>query len=274
MSRVIPFVKSEGAGNDFVIIDNRRGIAGRSSATLSALARRLCHRQQGIGADGLLLVERARGADFRMRIFNPDGSEPTMCVNGARCIALYARTAGLAGNAMTFLTGAGLIRGWVRGHRVRLAVSRPRGWRVINGLPVNGRPMTGYFLNTGVPHVVFFPPALHRMDVARWGRVIRRHRLFAPAGTNVDFVSVVNPHRLRLRTYERGVEAETLACGTGAVASAIAAGCVRGAASPVAVRTTGGEVLDVEWRTDGTEITEAYLTGPARLVYEGRIRVT
>ena len=273
MSRTLPFVKSEGAGNDFVIIDNRRGTAGRSSSTLSALARRICHRQQGIGADGLLLVERARGADFRMRIFNPDGSEPTMCVNGARCMALYARRTGLAGSAMRFITGAGLIRGWVTGGRVRLAVSRPKGWRVVSGLPLNGRASKGYFINTGVPHVVFFPTALERVDVARWGRLIRRHRTFAPRGANVDFVSVMDPHHLRLRTYERGVEAETLACGTGAVASAIAASRVRGAASPVAVRTTGGEVLTVDWTTDGDEIADVHLTGPARLVYEGRIRL-
>lgn len=283
--RTLPFVKSEGAGNDFVIIDNRRGTAGRSQASLRALARRLCHRQQGIGADGLLLVEKAHGADFRMRIFNPDGSEPAMCGNGARCIALYARATGVADSTMRFATAAGLVSGWVKdGHacppgqtgvakRVRLGVSRPQGWRVVTGLPLQGRKATGYFINTGVPHVVLFPTALERVDVARRGRLIRNHRAFAPGGTNVDFVTVTDPHHLRLRTYERGVEAETLACGSGAVASAIAAWRVRGVASPVAVRTTGGEVLDVEWRSHGTAITDAYLTGPARLVYEGWIRI-
>ncbi len=133
--KTIPFVKSVGAGNDFVIVDNRRGAITRSSARLAALARRLCHRQQGIGADGLLVVEEPPGgADFRMRIFNPDGSEPTMCVNGARCVALFARTRGLARASMAFATGAGLIRACVNGGRVRLGVTQPHGWRVVRVL--------------------------------------------------------------------------------------------------------------------------------------------
>ncbi len=272
MSRVLSFVKSVGAGNDFVIIDNRRSAVARSTAALSALARRLCHRQQGIGADGLLVLEESREGDFRMRIFNPDGSEPTMCVNGARCIALFARTRGIAGSAMAFTTGAGLIRSWVRGRRVRVDVTSPKGWRVVH-VPFDGRRTTAYFLNTGVPHVVLFPKALDRVDVARWGRVLRSHRLFGADGANVDFASVADHHHLRLRTYERGVEAETLACGSGAVAAALAASRVTGAASPVAVRTTGGETLEVDWTGEGDHMRDVVLTGPTRLVYEGRMHI-
>ena len=272
--KTIPFVKSVGAGNDFVIVDNRRGAITRSAARLATLARQLCHRQQGIGADGLLVVEESpTQGDFRMRIFNPDGSEPTMCVNGARCLALFAHARRLARPSMAFSTGAGLIRASVNGGRVRLGVTQPHGWRAVKHLPVAGRPATGYSLNTGVPHIVFFLSALARVDVARWGRAIRTHRLFQPTGTNVNFAKVIDRHHLQLRTYERGVEAETLACGTGSVASAIAASRIARAEPPVWVRTTGGETLEVDWRGRGDHITDVTLAGPARLVYEGRIRI-
>ena len=290
------FVKSVGAGNDFVVLDNRSGAVGRAAAAsrhvlgskdrvasvrrtqagLSTLARRLCHRQLGIGADGLLLVERpdrGSGADFRLRIFNPDGSEPTMCVNGARCVALYAHAQRIAPRAMTFQTGAGPVRAQVTDQRVRLAIYQPKDWRVVPGVTVNGRRLTGYYLHTGVPHLVLFPSSLDRLDVARWGRLLRRSPRFRPGGVNVNFAAVRDAHHVRLRTYERGVEAETLACGSGAIATALAASRVRGARSPVAVQTTGRERLEVSWDGRDEAIRNVCLTGPTRLVYEGRIQV-
>jgi diaminopimelate epimerase len=264
----IPFWKMSGSGNDFVVIDNRRGTVAPEAA--ADLARRLCRRGFSVGADGLILIERSREADFAWRFFNTDGSEAAMCGNGGRCAARFAFLKGIAPARMRFMTGAGLISAEVKGERVKLQLPLPSGYRERVALAVDGNNIDPGFLVVGVPHAVVQAEALEQAPVARLGRALRHDPAFAPAGANVNFFRVEGPRRLRLRTYERGVEAETLACGTGAVATALvaaAAGLVR---SPVTVTTSGGEELTVHFRRRGGEYGEVFLEGRADVVYEGK----
>ncbi len=258
----IEFGKYEGAGNDFVIIDNRDGEFEPRSDLVAAL----CHRRFGVGADGLMLLERDGGTDFRMRYFNSDGPEATMCSNGGRCIALFALHAGAAGERMTFAAADGVHRASILSQdadsaAVELLMTEPRGLSEIEG---------GYFVDTGSPHCVRFVEDAERVDVPAEGRRIRNLPRFAAAGgVNVDFVEPAGGNLLRVRTYERGVEDETLACGTGAVAAALAASA---AFAPQVrnfdVRVCGG-MLHVAFGTDGERFTDVRLTGPARRVYAG-----
>lgn len=265
----LSFWKMSGSGNDFIVVDNRRGLVATDAG--AALARRLCQRNFSIGADGLILIERSREADFAWRFFNADGSEPAMCGNGGRCAARFAYLKGIAPVRMRFMTGAGLIRAAVKGDRVKLQLPLPYGYRERVAVEVDGRRFDPGFLVVGVPHAVVPAAALEEIPVARWGRALRNDPAFGPAGANVNFFHVDGPRRLRVRTYERGVEDETMACGTGSVATALvaaAAGLVR---SPVTVTTSGGEDLMVYFRRRrGGEYGEVYLEGKADVIYEGR----
>ena len=254
--RTIPFWKMAGAGNDFVVIDNRgRALAEKE---LAPFARATGDRRRGVGSDGLLAIEagRVRGADFRMRFFNPDGSEAEMCGNGSRCIALFAREIGAAPESMRFETLAGPVSAEIAGGstvRVTLPDVAPAERFTLDDLPC-GKPREIVFLNTGVPHAVVAladEAALEAVPVKDAGRAIRRHARFEPAGANANFLVRLAPSRVRVRTYERGVEDETLACGTGAVASAIAASILWDAAPPVEVETRGGETLTIRFERDG-----------------------
>ncbi|OGX40428.1 MAG: diaminopimelate epimerase [Omnitrophica WOR_2 bacterium RIFCSPHIGHO2_02_FULL_68_15] len=259
------FVKMVGTGNDFVVLDLRHH---RVRDNLLALARDLCRRAQSVGADGLLTVERSRQADVKMRVINPDGSEADMCGNGARCVAHYAAR-GRRGRSLTLETKAGLVQAeLVTADRVRVTLPMPSPILAVR-LTVLGRTLTAYALNTGVPHAVVLAPDLRRVDVQTLGAAIRRHRAFAPAGTNVDFIQPADRHTLRARTYERGVEDETLACGTGAVASALAAASLGRAQSPVTVVPTSGEHLTIRFEPDGRRWREVSLEGMVRVVFEG-----
>lgn len=258
--RTVTFTKMSGGGNDFVVIDNRRGQAVRQRSRPSQyegnnLARVLCARKWSVGADGLLLLERSPQADFRMRYYNADGSRAAMCGNGARCLARYAYLVGAAPQRMTFETDAGLVRAEVHGTEVEIGFPDPTVEQGHLTVRTGGRRWEGAWIQVGVPHFVVVVPQLDHLDVARWGRALRRHRRFGPHGTNVDFVEVLSGRRaerlssqLSLRTFERGVEDETLACGTGAVASAVIAGMKGLVTPPIACRTTGGEVLTVNYR--------------------------
>lgn len=262
------FWKMSGSGNDFILVDNRRGAIPAGEG--AALARRLCTRGFSVGADGLILIERAREADFAWRFYNADGSEAAMCGNGGRCAARFAFLRKIAPSSMRFLTGAGLIRAEVRGDRVKLELPPPSGYRAAVPVEVADRPAAAAFIVVGVPHAVLHAESLESVPVAEWGRPLRHHAAFGPAGTNVNFFRVEGPRALRVRTYERGVEGETHACGTGAVAAtlvAAAAGLVR---SPVTVTTSGGEKLRVYFRRRGGEFTEVFLEGGAAVVYEGK----
>lgn len=261
------FYKMSGTGNDFVLLDNRGGTIPADPAALVAA---LCHRRNGVGADGVLLIERAAApADFRMRYLNADGGEVAFCGNGGRCIAYFAHAIGAAPAEMTFAAGDGVHRASVRGRRVRLSMREPRDVRLSFILDLEGRGYAASFADTGVPHVVIPVAELDSFDVAGTGRRIREHRMFEPAGTNANFIEVLDRHRLRIRTYERGVEDETLACGTGATAAAVTS-ALRGLMdSPVECATRGGEVLTVHFRRDGDEVRDVELEGDVRLLFTG-----
>ncbi len=265
------FTKMNGAGNDFVVIDNRDDSLALDPATIA----RLCDRQRGIGADGLLAVESARdGATHRMRYYNADGGEAEMCGNGARCFARFAaRLTGLETESLSFETLAGVITARLLGEHVELAMSEPHSLAAPVDLAVDGAMASVHFVNTGVPHAVVFVSDLAATDVVRIGSGVRHHEHFAPAGTNVNFLEVDGDSpAISIRTFERGVEGETLACGTGVVAAALIHHRITGAASPVAVQVRGGDTLAVGFAVsaDGG-FTNVTLTGPADFVFDGRI---
>ncbi len=264
----LAFWKMHGAGNDFILLDDRR--AEFPCADAGAI-RRLCARNTGIGSEGLILIRPAAGADFQMRFFNPDGSEGEMCGNGVRCAARLACDLGRAPPRMTVATAAGPVRAEIEGARVRIHLTRPADWRM--NLALDGPGLTGpvHFVNTGVPHAVIETEALDAVKLMEIGPAIRRHRAFAPRGTNVNFMAVIGPDALRLRTYERGVEAETPACGTGSVACALVAGRLGKVRPPVRVTCAGGSILEVDFRLTPDGAEDVTLLGPAVYVFEGRV---
>lgn len=264
------FWKMNGAGNDFIAADNRAGRLALDRATIA----RLCDRHRGIGADGLLLAEPASGdADLRMRYYNADGGEAEMCGNGARCFARFAdRLLGGGRRRVRFETLAGEVEAELRGERVALAMPEPKDWRGPLDLETDpGQQRMVHFVNTGVPHAVVFVEDVEAVDVRREGAALRHHRVFAPAGTNANFACVEGRGRLALRTYERGVEDETLACGTGVCAAALIYARLHGAPPPVAVRTRGGDILEVEFQMAAGLPSRVVLLGPAEFVFEGRL---
>jgi diaminopimelate epimerase len=265
----IPFYKIQGNGNDFILIDDRRGVLkGRG---LSPLAQQVCHRNRSVGADGLIVIIHSKKADFKWQFFNSDGSEAEMCGNGARCAARFASIKKIAPKKMTFETLAGIIHAEVKKETVRVQLAGATGLRMNVAVPLAGHTKTGYFINTGVPHLVYLSENLAGEDVQAVGSASRWHEVFKPAGTNVNFVQIDGPHKLRIRTYERGVEGETLACGTGAVASALIAAALRKTSSPVTVTTQGGDNLIVSFVQDGEEFRDLHLEGAAEVVCEGML---
>ncbi|PTL36405.1 diaminopimelate epimerase [Candidatus Methylomirabilis limnetica] len=262
------FVKMSGSGNDFIVVDNRDD---RLAVEPGTLAERICRRRISVGADGMILVESSSKADFRMRILNADGSEAEMCGNGARCVARFAEMLGIAGPHMTFETLAGIIHAQVVGSRVKLQMGRPQQIRLDQSIEVDGVAHHVHSINTGVPHAVLLCSDLEAIPVRALGREIRFHPAFQPAGTNVDFVTVLDTRTLVIRTYERGVEDETLACGTGTVAAALVAATLGMVSSPVEVRVRSGETLTVSFTRNGTEFHEVFFEGDVRLIYQGEL---
>jgi diaminopimelate epimerase len=272
VSRAIRFWKLEGAGNDFLGLDGRLGGFKLNRKKITDL----CDRRRGVGADGVLVVEKPkrRGADFRMRYYNSDGGEAEMCGNGARCFALLARAvSGRKGNVLRIQTQAGLVTLQIRGQEVQVSMTEPTKLRLGKKVVVAGRKLAIDFLNTGVPHAVMFVRSVRSVDVAQLGRAIRYHSAFAPSGTNVNFVEIGRGNRIHVRTYERGVEGETLACGTGVVASSILSNLRRGLRSPILVTTRGGDHLRVGFSMVNGQARKVTLQGPARIVYTGVIHV-
>src|SRR5438128_6581504 len=213
---MLRFTKMNGAGNDFVMIDNRAGEVRLEPEQIE----RICDRHQGVGADGVLLLEKgSNGADFRMRYYNRDGGEAEMCGNGARCFARFANKVAGAPAKVSFQTPAGLIRGELRSELVTLQLTDPKDLRLGIELVANSEKERVHFINSGVPHVVVPVSKVDDVDVRRRGEAIRRDKMFAPAGANVNFIEKRGAQKILVRTYERGVEDETLACGTGVVAS-------------------------------------------------------
>ena len=272
VSRAVRFWKLEGAGNDFLGLDGRAGGFKLKRQQIADL----CDRRRGVGADGVLVVEKpkVRGADFRMRYYNSDGGEAEMCGNGARCFALLARAvSGRKGNVLRIQTQAGLVTLQIRGQEVQVSMTEPTKLRLGKKVVVAGRKLAVDFLNTGVPHAVLFVRSVRSIDVAKQGRAIRYHSAFAPSGTNVNFVEIGRGNRIHVRTYERGVEGETLACGTGVVAASILSNLRRGLRPPIQVATRGGDNVRVGFSMENGHARKVTLQGPARMVYRGVIHV-
>ena len=265
---MIKFTKSVATGNDFIIIDNRDLALNRN---LAETAKKLCDRFHGVGADGLLLMEKSSSADFKMRVFNSDGSEAEMCGNGSRCAALYAYAKKIAPADMKIETMAGILSANVQGQIVKVRLMDPKDIQWNLCLVIHECPYKVNIANTGVPHVIHFVNDLETVEIKKLGPKMRYHEEFSPHGANVDFVKITdrNKNKIAVRTYERGVEDETLACGTGAVASAIISAEAEKLVSPITVETKSGEILKVYFEHQEGNFKNVYLEGKAQLVYEG-----
>jgi diaminopimelate epimerase len=268
----VDFYKMSGSGNDFILVDNRTGPIKPEEG--SELARNLCRRKVSVGGDGLILIENDDEVDFSWSFFNADGSSAEMCGNGGRCVARLAQMLGICDSPLSFRTRAGVIRAEVSGSRVKLQMSAPTDLRLDLDFEVNGGSVPIHFINTGVPHTIFILEnleLLEKQDVLGQGRKVRYHSRFAPAGTNVDFVARLGEQAVAIRTYERGVEDETLACGTGATAVALVGAAKRLVRPPVAVHTKSGETLTIYFDLGEGLPDEVYLEGEARMVYQGKL---
>jgi diaminopimelate epimerase len=275
----IPFTKLSGTGNDFIIIDHREPFI--TEADQSDFARLVCRRRFSVGADGLILIENSATADFRWQFYNGDGSRAEMCGNGARCAVRFAYEKNIAQAAMRFETDAGEIEAFVLGasaDSVKIRLTAPEDLRLNIPLSIGRMEQTLHFINTGVPHTVVLVKDAAMAPVADWGREIRIHADFQPGGTNANFTQVLANDTLMVRTYERGVEGETMACGTGAVASALVAALLEQANPPVTVITSGGEQLTIHFslQGEGSErqldlAAGIFLEGPVHSVYQGKM---
>lgn len=265
----IEFWKMQGSGNDFILIDNRDQAI--SEEEISNLVLKTCRRRTSVGADGVIFVIKSNKYDFAWRYFNADGGEVEMCGNGSRCVCRFAYLKGIAGPRMTFETLAGPVSGEVNGRLVKVLMPLPSQMRLDVAIEKDPGWESVDFINTGVPHVVVRVGDVDNHPVVDQGRALRYHEQFAPEGTNANFVQVLGPDQLAMRTYERGVEDETLACGTGAVASAIVSterGLVK---APVKVKTRSGEILTITFRKEGDRFREVWMEGSTTIVYEARL---
>ena len=259
-----------GAGNDFVMIDNRAGNVRLQPEQIV----RICDRHRGVGADGILLLEKgSNGADFRMRYYNRDGGEAEMCGNGARCFARFAKKVAGAPERISFQTPAGLIGARLHGDLVTLNMSDPTDLRLNLRLQIDGEDAVVHYINSGVPHVVVPVARLDVVHVFTQGAAIRRHKKFSPQGANVNFIEKRGAQKILVRTYERGVEDETLACGTGVVASALIFAVTEKVDGPVSVTVRSGSELSVDFKRAGNQFRNVTLIGPAEFAFEGTIEV-
>ncbi len=267
----IEFYKMSGAGNDFILVDNRTGVF--DFPDIGSAVSSLCRRGMSVGADGLILIEKPdrEGIDFRWRFFNADGSDASMCGNGARCAARLSFLLGISGSSVSFLTGAGIVRGEVyESGRVAVGMTDPRAASLDRVLIVDGTSIDYDFIDTGVPHVVITTDSVDGFDLSDLGPKIRYHEAFAPDGTNVNVIDLSQAGIVRIRTYERGVEAQTMACGTGAVAAAVTAFLKGSVRPPVTLLPPSGVKLVVRFRHEGA-VTDVTLEGDARMVYRGTL---
>jgi diaminopimelate epimerase len=267
---MLRFTKMDGAGNDFVMIDNRGG----EVQLQSELIVRICDRHRGVGADGILLLENGtNGADFRMRYYNRDGGEAEMCGNGARCFARFANKVARAPEKISFQTPAGVIGARLHDDLVTLNMSDPTSLRLNLKLQIDAEEAVVHFINSGVPHVVVPVSRIDVVDVRGQGAAIRRHKNFSPNGANVNFLEKRGQNKIGIRTYERGVEDETLACGTGVVASALIFAATEKVDGPITIVVRSGSELNVDFERDAEKFRAVTLTGPAEFVFEGTIEI-
>jgi diaminopimelate epimerase len=265
--RKFQFTKMVASGNDFIVFDNRKSQLNYGPE----IAAQLCPRTSGIGADGLIFIEKSRKADFKMRIFNPDGSEAEMCGNGIRCAALYKGK-----KKMKIETLAGMLSAELKAEKIKVRMTDPVGLKLNVNLDINGKIYQVNYINTGVPHSIYFLENLEAARVKMLGRLLRYHKHFEPEGTNVDFVKIVEPDVIHIRTYERGVEDETLACGTGSVAAALVYHhkfIYSDGSYCVLVVTRSGEILKIYFDYEKGDFSNVWLEGSARIVYRGECYV-
>jgi diaminopimelate epimerase len=265
----IEFYKMSGSGNDFIVVDNRDRIVDETD--LLNFIVKVCRRKMSVGADGFILVENTEGADFKWRFFNSDGSVAEMCGNGARCVARFAYLNGIAGSEMSFETGAGIVEAQVAGESVKIKMTDPSDLKTDYTLELKDRSISVSSINTGVPHVVMVTDILDDVEVVKMGREIRFHDMFAPAGTNVNFICPIKDDTIGVRTYERGVEDETLACGTGSVAGALIMARKMKIDAPIHVLTRSGVNLKIYYKEKDATYQDIYLEGDARVIYRAKL---
>ncbi len=262
----INFWKMHGASNDFILVDDRKEtFPAKDKKWLAAIS----NRKTGIGCEGIILIQKSKIADFRMRFFNPDGGEADMCGNGARCIAMLAYNIGAAKSRMRIQTAAGILSAEILKGLVKIWMTEPKDWRLNAKLDIGGKKTAYGFVNTGVPHAVIPVKSLADCDVADLGAKVRYHRDFAPRGTNANFIAATGAHSIEVRTYERGVEAETLACGTGITASALVANKLGLVKPPVKVKAASGDVLTIDFKPTAEGAADVTMLGPAVHVFTG-----
>lgn len=263
------FTKYSGCGNDFILIDNRKKIFPSKNKTL---IQRLCERCTGIGADGVILLENGLKDLFRMRIFNSDGSEAEMCGNGLRCLMKFIEEQALACSCQ-IETMLRPLKAEVRENLVSIEMGPPLDLQLGLELEIQEASYTVHYVHTGVPHLVILTKLDDEIDLRTLGPKFRYHPRFAPNGCNFNVCQIMKNGELRNRTYERGVEKETLACGTGCAASAIAANIVKGIPSPIKVWTASSEFLEISFLFEDKKLNNVYMTGPATKVFSGQINI-
>ncbi|MEM9444772.1 MAG: diaminopimelate epimerase [Verrucomicrobiota bacterium] len=271
----LAFVKMTGAGNDFVCLNNLKDNLSLSKRQIA----KICDRHFGVGADGMLIAEKSSISDisYRMRYHNADGGQAEMCGNGARCFANYLRNfCGLSKkrNEVSFMTKAGVIKAtFLPNEEVKVQLTAPKNLKLDLPLKLSGGKCKAHSLDTGVPHALIFVQDLEALDISRMGREVRNHEVFRPAGTNVNFVQQTGKNAIRVRTYERGVEDETLACGTGVTAAALVSHLKLGMGKSIKVKVQGGPTLKVAFNVESEKFTDVSLTGPATVCYKGTIEI-
>lgn len=271
--KTIPFMKMNGCGNDFIVVDDRKEKLMKSF-NLSDFVKHVCKRRVSVGADGVIVIKKSDKADFIMRYFNADGSEGEMCGNGARCVSMFAYLMGIVKSNMKFETIAGIYESQIKSEN-SVKVKFPRinieNIKLNQKYNFNDNIKDFHYALVGVPHIVLFEKNVKEIkdsDFISMGRKIRYTATLFPDGTNVNFIQVMDRHNIIIRTYERGVEDETFACGTGATASVIVSGMLDKVDSPVRVHTQGG-ILTVYYLLKGKYIDEVYLEGNVRIVVQG-----
>ncbi len=265
----IEFTKMQGAGNDFIMVDNRNGIIEDSRK--KEFVTRFCPRAVAVGADGVVFLENDNELDAKWDFYNADGSSAEMCGNGARCFTLYAIAKGVCTDTLTFRTIAGPIGGSKSAEgRAEVTLTDAPLPEHIQSIDINGTDSELYFINTGVPHAIMPVDDIEAIELKKTGAAIRYHQHFAPAGTNANFICEKDG-KVIIRTYERGVEDETLACGTGSVAAAIVGSDKYCLSAPVTVITRSGDILNINFEKTDNGIKNVRLEGPAVVAYQGTL---
>ncbi len=268
---MIEFYKANGAGNDFIVIDDRDEKLLRS-IDIGKFVKNICRRRFSIGADGVIFIynDKDENVDFKWEFYNSDGSAAEMCGNGSRCVSRIAYELGIAGKKLSFMTKAGIIKSEIlRKDRVKVYMTCPRD---LNSSVTPAGMAEGGYVDTGVPHMVYQVDDINNCDLMNIGTKTRRHKLFDPKGTNVDFIELIDDHNLKMRTYERGVEGETLACGTGAAASALIAYARGKVKPPITVTTVAGKKLIIDFKYEKNQFSNVSMEGEALVSCVGQMK--